>query len=69
MHNGIIENYLDLKRELIEEGHKFATETDTEVIAHLVEKYFKGTAVRSKKRPQDRQATDRRLRAGGALPR
>src|SRR5579871_547396 len=38
-HNGIIENYLSLKRKLTEEGHKFTTETDTEVIAHLVEKY------------------------------
>jgi glucosamine--fructose-6-phosphate aminotransferase (isomerizing) len=41
-HNGIIENYLSLKRKLVEEGHKFTTETDTEVIAHLIEKYFKG---------------------------
>jgi len=40
VHNGIIENYLSLKRKLIEEGHKFTTETDTEVMAHLVEKYF-----------------------------
>jgi glutamine---fructose-6-phosphate transaminase (isomerizing) len=40
VHNGIIENYVTLKRKLIEEGHKFTTETDTEVIAHLVEKYF-----------------------------
>jgi len=40
VHNGIIENYVTLKRTLIEEGHKFTTETDTEVIAHLVEKYF-----------------------------
>jgi glucosamine--fructose-6-phosphate aminotransferase (isomerizing) len=40
VHNGIIENYVTLKRQLIEEGHKFTTETDTEVIAHLVEKYF-----------------------------
>jgi glucosamine--fructose-6-phosphate aminotransferase (isomerizing) len=39
-HNGIIENYLLLKKKLIEEGHKFTTETDTEAIAHLVEKYF-----------------------------
>ncbi len=37
VHNGIVENYLDLKRELAEEGHAFVTETDTEVIAHLVE--------------------------------
>src|SRR6201986_5392984 len=38
VHNGIVENYVSLKRKLIEEGHKFSTETDTEVIAHLVEK-------------------------------
>src|SRR5512146_3521666 len=38
VHNGIIENYLALKKRLKEEGHKFSTETDTEVIAHLVEK-------------------------------
>ena len=37
VHNGIVENYLDLKRELIEKGHKFVTETDTEIIAHLIE--------------------------------
>jgi glucosamine--fructose-6-phosphate aminotransferase (isomerizing) len=37
VHNGIVENYLDLKRELTEQGHRFVTETDTEVIAHLIE--------------------------------
>src|SRR5215218_8529736 len=37
VHNGIIENYLDLKRELQTLGHTFVTETDTEVIAHLLE--------------------------------
>jgi glucosamine--fructose-6-phosphate aminotransferase (isomerizing) len=37
VHNGIVENYLDLKRELAEEGHTFVTETDTEIIAHLIE--------------------------------
>ena len=42
VHNGIIENYLELKKELVAEGHKFATEVDTEVIAHLVEKYLEG---------------------------
>lgn len=41
VHNGIIENYKELKQELIAEGHQFASETDTEVIAHLIEKYFK----------------------------
>ncbi len=42
VHNGIVENYLPLRNQLTAEGHKFVTETDTEVIAHLVEKYFKG---------------------------
>jgi glucosamine--fructose-6-phosphate aminotransferase (isomerizing) len=42
VHNGIVENYVSLKRKLIEEGHKFGTETDTEVIAHLVEKNLQG---------------------------
>ena len=37
VHNGIIENYLELKRELTREGHTFVTETDTEIVAHLVE--------------------------------
>ncbi len=37
VHNGIIENYKALKRELVDAGHKFQTETDTEVIAHLIE--------------------------------
>src|SRR2546425_341437 len=38
VHNGIIENYLELKVKLQKEGHSFATETDTEIVAHLVEK-------------------------------
>ncbi|HEV3329500.1 MAG TPA: glutamine--fructose-6-phosphate transaminase (isomerizing) [Bryobacteraceae bacterium] len=42
VHNGIVENYLTLKHALQAEGHQFKTETDTEVIAHLVEKHFKG---------------------------
>jgi len=37
VHNGIVENYIELKRELTALGHKFVTETDTEVIAHLIE--------------------------------
>jgi glutamine---fructose-6-phosphate transaminase (isomerizing) len=40
VHNGIVENYLSLKKKLIEEGHKFTTETDTEIIAHLIEKHL-----------------------------
>ena len=42
VHNGIVENYLALKQQLRDEGHVFVTETDTEVIAHLVEKHLKG---------------------------
>ena len=41
VHNGIIENYLDLKLQLQKEGHKFVTETDTEIVAHLVEREMK----------------------------
>jgi glutamine---fructose-6-phosphate transaminase (isomerizing) len=40
VHNGIIENYLALKKDLIQKGHRFTTETDTEIIAHLVEQYL-----------------------------
>jgi glucosamine--fructose-6-phosphate aminotransferase (isomerizing) len=41
VHNGIIENYIELKRELQSQGHTFVTETDTEVVAHLVEREWK----------------------------
>src|SRR5437868_2572445 len=40
VHNGIIENYVSLKKKLAAEGHKFTTETDTEIIAHMIEKYY-----------------------------
>jgi len=42
IHNGIIENYLLLRDELIADGHQFASDTDTEVLAHLIEHYFDG---------------------------
>jgi glucosamine--fructose-6-phosphate aminotransferase (isomerizing) len=41
VHNGIVENYLELKGELTAQGHKFVTETDTEIIAHLIEQIQK----------------------------
>ena len=42
IHNGIIENYLELKQQLQREGHRFVTETDTEIVAHLVEREMRG---------------------------
>src|SRR5512142_427560 len=45
IHNGIIENFLPLKQRLQKEGHEFKTETDTEVVAHLIESHrMKGTS-------------------------
>ncbi|MDO5852382.1 MAG: glutamine--fructose-6-phosphate transaminase (isomerizing) [Methanobacteriaceae archaeon] len=41
VHNGIIENYLEIKEQLISEGHNFKSDTDTEVIPHLLEKFIK----------------------------
>src|SRR5206468_11605104 len=43
VHNGIIENYLELKASLQAEGHRFSTQTDTEVIAHLVARHYHGS--------------------------
>ena len=40
VHNGIIENYLELKAELIKAGHRFASETDTEIVSHLIVKHL-----------------------------
>ncbi|MBV8810643.1 MAG: glutamine--fructose-6-phosphate transaminase (isomerizing) [Acidobacteriaceae bacterium] len=42
VHNGIVENYLALRKQLTAEGHTFVTETDTEIIAHLIEKHLNG---------------------------
>ena len=45
VHNGIIENYIELKEELQNKGYKFASETDTEVIAHLADMYYNGDLI------------------------
>lgn len=47
VHNGIIENFPSLKQVLIAEGHTFRSETDTEVIPHLIEKYFNGDLLKA----------------------
>jgi len=47
IHNGIIENYLEIKKMLIKEGKIFRTETDTEVIAYLIEDFYKGNLLKA----------------------
>lgn len=47
VHNGIIENYAELKAELIRDGFRFLSDTDTEVIPHLFEKYYNGDLLRT----------------------
>lgn len=42
VHNGIIENYEQLKESLLKEGHRFSSQTDTEVLVHLIEKFYRG---------------------------
>ena len=50
VHNGIIENFSTLRSQLQAEGHKFVSQTDTEVVAHLVEKYFNGDLLEAVRR-------------------
>lgn len=61
VHNGIIENYLTLKQELIEEGYTFVSETDTEVISHLIDYYYTGDLLSAV------QAATQRLKGAFAL--
>lgn len=49
VHNGIIENYIPLKKELEKEGHIFKSQTDSEVIAHMLEDYFSGDMIEALK--------------------
>ena len=51
VHNGIIENYYTLKQELLAKGHVIVSETDTEVLAHLIEDYYQGDPPRRCARP------------------
>ncbi|MEK4248073.1 glutamine--fructose-6-phosphate transaminase (isomerizing) [Paenibacillus sp. FSL W7-1287] len=54
VHNGIIENYLDLKEELIAKGHVFVSETDTEVVSHLIADEYDGNLVEAVQRATKR---------------
>ena len=47
VHNGIIENYLELKEELLKEGHTFLSETDTEIVSHLIAREYQGDIVKA----------------------
>ena len=54
VHNGIIENYVELKEELKAKGYEFLSQTDTEVVAHLVDLYYEGDLVDAFKKAVDR---------------
>ena len=61
VHNGIIENYLELRQELMAKGYRFESETDTEVVVHLVEMYYRGDLMKAV------MQTSARLRGSYAL--
>jgi glutamine---fructose-6-phosphate transaminase (isomerizing) len=67
VHNGIVENYLDLKRELTAQGHKFVTETDTEIIAHLIEQIQKDAEAAGKPIPLEAAVRAAVTRLSGAF--
>ncbi len=61
VHNGIIENYAELRKELKKEGHKFVSETDTEILPHLLEKYNNGDLLKAM------QKAIKRIKGSGAI--
>ncbi|HUH64168.1 MAG TPA: glutamine--fructose-6-phosphate transaminase (isomerizing) [Terracidiphilus sp.] len=67
VHNGIVENYRDLKRELVAQGHKFVTETDTEIIAHLIEQVQSDAAANGGRIPLEVAVRRAVQRLGGAF--
>ena len=67
VHNGIVENYLELKRELTAQGHKFVTETDTEIIAHLIEQIQKDAEAAGKPIPLEAAVRSAVKRLTGAF--
>jgi glucosamine--fructose-6-phosphate aminotransferase (isomerizing) len=67
VHNGIVENYLELKRELTGQGHKFVTETDTEIIAHLIEQVQKDAEAAGKPVPLEAAVRSAVKRLTGAF--
>ena len=67
VHNGIVENYLELKRELTAQGHKFVTETDTEIIAHLIEQVQKDAEAAGKPVPLEAAVRSAVKRLTGAF--
>src|SRR5271168_113581 len=67
VHNGIVENYLALKHELAAEGHKFVTETDTEIIAHLIEQEMSSAATSGKTMPLEEAVRRSVARLTGAF--
>jgi glucosamine--fructose-6-phosphate aminotransferase (isomerizing) len=67
VHNGIVENYLALKQELTAEGHRFVTETDTEIIAHLIEQEISSAATSGKTMPLEEAVRRSVARLTGAF--
>ena len=69
VHNGIIENFRELREELIAKGHKFESETDSEVAVHLVTDYLDQGLTPEDAAQRSGAPSDRRLFAGDDLPR